>query len=193
MLSDEQRKLVEDNMNLVYFYIHKHHLSLDLSDLAFIALCKAALHFDPSRGFKFNTYALRAIENEIALYFRKSGNKILINEINESEFKIKLPDDTDASIFDYVESDLDNKLRAISVYENIDDFTESLSDRDKLIFTSVLFKLKTQNELAKELNYSQAQVSRIFKNLRLKFIDKYYKGMTLDDVKEEIYGKRNNC
>ncbi|MCL2822335.1 MAG: sigma-70 family RNA polymerase sigma factor, partial [Firmicutes bacterium] len=53
-----------------------------------------------------------------------------------------------------------------SVDENIDkiilkDLIKSLSDRDKLIISLRYFKDKTQSDVAKVLNVSQVQVSRL--------------------------------
>ena len=60
-LNDEQRKLVEDNHNLIYQYLIDNKLPQDeYYDIAAIGLCKAALKYDTSKG-AFSTYVYRAI------------------------------------------------------------------------------------------------------------------------------------
>lgn len=50
-LSDEQVKLVEENHNLIYSFLSSNNfLADDYYDLAAIALCETALHYDPSKG-----------------------------------------------------------------------------------------------------------------------------------------------
>ena len=70
-LSTEQRKLVEENHNLIYAVIHRLNLSVeDYYDIAAIGLCKAAIKYDSERGM-FSTFAFSVIRNEILMDKRK--------------------------------------------------------------------------------------------------------------------------
>lgn len=61
-LTDEQRKTVEENHNLIYKVINDCHLDPDeWYDVAAIGLCQAAQRFDPNAGFQFSTYAYKSI------------------------------------------------------------------------------------------------------------------------------------
>lgn len=65
-LTEDQKQLVEENHNLIYKVLYDHHLDIDeWYDVAAIALCKAAMGFDPERNFQFSTYACAAIWNNI--------------------------------------------------------------------------------------------------------------------------------
>lgn len=45
-MTDEQKQLVEQNHNLIYFYLYRHNLSIEeYYDVAAIGLCKAAITF----------------------------------------------------------------------------------------------------------------------------------------------------
>lgn len=49
-MNDEQRKLVENNHNLIYAILHKYNLPIDeYYDVAAIGLCKAAITFDAEK------------------------------------------------------------------------------------------------------------------------------------------------
>ena len=64
-LTEDQRRLVEENHNLIYKVLYDHHLDVDeWYDVAAIGLCKAAL-FDPELNFQFSTYACASIWNNI--------------------------------------------------------------------------------------------------------------------------------
>ena len=81
-LNEEQRKLAEDNHNLIYFVLDKYGWSVeDYYGLAAIALCKAAHNYDPERRTAFSTYSVRAIKNEILSDKRKERS------IKRSRFK----------------------------------------------------------------------------------------------------------
>lgn len=62
----DQKQLVEDNHNLIYKVLYDKHLDIDeWYDIAAIALCKAAMLFDPGKKIQFSTYACTAIWNNI--------------------------------------------------------------------------------------------------------------------------------
>lgn len=69
MLTEEQRVLVADNAKLVTWCLKKFTRSQwygvmsrdDLVSEGYVALCRAAVGFDATLGFKFSTYAVRAI------------------------------------------------------------------------------------------------------------------------------------
>lgn len=61
----------EDNEKLVYSVYNKkfgkyYHLKDDLLQIGRFALWKACLRFDATKGYKFSTYAVKAIINEMA-------------------------------------------------------------------------------------------------------------------------------
>jgi RNA polymerase sigma factor (sigma-70 family) len=74
-LTPERKQLAEDNMQLVsgvmnYIKERRWIYSFLLSDedmraAGMLGLCKAALNFDPTKGFAFSTYAWSCIVNEI--------------------------------------------------------------------------------------------------------------------------------
>lgn len=70
-LTPQQKKLVEDNHNLIYSLAYKKNINLDefYGDLA-IGLCKAALAFDENRG-KFSTLAYTSMYNEYKIRLRQ--------------------------------------------------------------------------------------------------------------------------
>ena len=61
MLTLEQQKMVEKNHNLIYGFMHKHKISPDYYGSAALGLCNAAIHYDPSFGTTFATYAYKAM------------------------------------------------------------------------------------------------------------------------------------
>jgi len=71
-LTAGQRQLVADNYPLVLYAVNRLWLNRSVSLLGddaigegCLAICKAARSFDPSKGVKFSTYAMRAIWHEI--------------------------------------------------------------------------------------------------------------------------------
>lgn len=136
-LNDEQRKLVEQNHNLIYSAMRKFGIKeKDFDDyygLAAIGLCKAAVDYDATRTKSFSTYVYLCIQNEITVYnkwkFRQrrdirkvvSYNQLLNDwDENDKEYSFLLNDDKDFeenSIFRLIFKDksyiINNKDRMI--------------------------------------------------------------------------------
>lgn len=72
-LNDEQRKLVEDNHNLIYAFLNSNNLSIDeYYDLAAIGICKAALSYKEDVS-KFSTFAYKCMWNQVMIEKRKQS------------------------------------------------------------------------------------------------------------------------
>lgn len=73
-MNDDQRKLAEDNMTLVYYIVNKyypqHTRDDDVIQAGMFGLCKAAMVYDESKG-AFSTIAGNYIVNYIKHHFRK--------------------------------------------------------------------------------------------------------------------------
>lgn len=79
ILNDDQRKLVEDNLDLIDRVIKKKFrfdetvLGLEYDDLyqvGAMGLCKAAAHYQAVPGAKFETYAYQVVKNTILDHMR---------------------------------------------------------------------------------------------------------------------------
>ena len=77
-MTEEQKKLVEENMNLVYFTLSRYYPWLlqdeDVRSVGMIGLMLAAQKWEPSRG-KFSTFAVKVIKREISNEWRKTQTK----------------------------------------------------------------------------------------------------------------------
>lgn len=122
------QKLIEENMNLVYFLINRYYPTFigdeDLAQCGMIGLCSAANNFDESSGIKFSTFASSCILNEFCKEFtrRKRHNKVISLDVN------KVNDDGEMkTIGDLIVGDEDVD------FFDCDEFYESLSPEDQMI------------------------------------------------------------
>ena len=155
-MTEEQKKLVEDNHNLIYFMIHKYNLDIEeYYDIFALSLYKAAINYDISKGYTFSTYALSAMKGDFLHNIRKgnaqrrSGTCVSINEVvydNNS-------DGSSITLEDTLSNGLDAFDESITI-----DFTK-LSDRLRRILW-LSYSGYTQNEISNIIGVSQAQVSR---------------------------------
>lgn len=91
----EQAKLVEDNHNLIYHILNKMHLpESDYYDVAAIALCKAAMSYEPERG-AFSTCACKYIEWALIAQLHTEDRKIRRNEKDVLHYNAILCEDTE--------------------------------------------------------------------------------------------------
>lgn len=175
VLNDAQRKLVEDNHNLIYSFLNSRHLSLDSVEdwygTAAIGLCKAALTYDESRGAKFATLAYVCMDNEVRMVMRNNRKCIVADysldyEYGNGEGTMELADIIPDNRDFYYPIYLNDAIKIV---------TQKLSDRDKEILNLVIYSGKTNTEIAKMYNLSQQTVSRIY----CRFIKKF--GEYFDD------------
>lgn len=77
-LTNEQRKFAEENIALVYHYIHKNNIDEqreeDLVGEFLLEYCKAILKFDPSKG-NFSTFLYKTLDNKWAKVYTYRRSK----------------------------------------------------------------------------------------------------------------------
>lgn len=170
-LNDTQRKLVEDNHNLIYSYLHSHNLSLDAIEdwygTAAIGLCKAALVYDENRGAKFSTLAYICMDREVKLIMRKSKRSVRATMSLDAELT---SGDGGCYLTDLVADPYDF-TSTIFINDAIRIATEGLSSRDKTIIHMIVDLGMSQKKISDQFGISQAMVSRIYKKYMGKIRD----------------------
>lgn len=166
-LNDEQRKLVEDNHNLIYSFLERRNLSLDAIEdwygTAAIGLCKAAMVYDENRGCKFSTLSYIIMDNEVKRTMR--DNRKCVSDTFSLDAPVEEVDD-----ITYSDTILDSNDLEYSACINdaINTALRSLSDRDRGIIEMIVDYGMKYEEIANRLKMTRANVSRIYK----KFLDK---------------------
>lgn len=79
-MTEKEKKLAEDNIELAYYIAHRWHkysrIELDEAiSCAQLGLVKAAMKFDAEKGCRFATYAYKIMENEIRMELRKRNRR----------------------------------------------------------------------------------------------------------------------
>ncbi|MBP3915718.1 sigma-70 family RNA polymerase sigma factor [Clostridium sp.] len=176
LTKQEKEDYAVEHYKLIYHTCQKFaNSSLQMEELlgyGQIGFVKALNSFEKDKNFKFSTFAVHCIKNEILLALRKenkyvthtvstnkplhedsSGNELVVEDILTDS--LKEVNDTES---EYIKS-LDNEFIIKSL--------EVLNDQEKEIII-LRFGLngkdaKTQKEIADEINMSQANVSKIEK------------------------------
>lgn len=174
-LGDEQAKeeLILHNMRLVAHVAKKYQNEEDeledLISIGTIGLLKAVSTFDYSFGNRFATYAIRCIENELLMYFRKNKKRKMevslfepIGTDKEGKqihlMEVLLVDEVDVAKQMELRRDMD------LIKKNLE---EVLSKREAMIIKKRygLYGERelTQREIARNMGISRSYVSRIEK------------------------------
>ena len=170
-LTEEQRKLVEDNIGLAYEFVHRKGFTYgyefeDAVQIALLGLIHAAMTFKESKS-KFSTYAFLAMQSQFNMEYRriKRQKESGIINISLSEPIIKneelYVEDIIVERQDSIES-----IETIIVVKNI---YEKLNDKEKQVMNMVFYakeKEANQKNIAKKLGVSQSFVSRTLKKFR---------------------------
>lgn len=187
MLSRSQQKLVEDNIQLVFFVIHKHKFNIEDVDIGWIGLCNAARLYKPESGLSFTTYAHKAILNEFLKEQRHNNTKgrqatlLSLDEVvySDGNDEIKLEDCLPDSI------DTASSAIIAEFFDKYCSYLATLNPKQYNIM-GLWLQNKKQRDIATEVGYTQAQISRIINNVNRKFIKKYYPNISYLDLEEDL-------
>ena len=172
-LTEKQQRLVENNHNLIYGYLHKNDLNFDdYYDIAAIGLCKASMGYKSVMG-EFSTYAYKCIGNEVNHYLRCNVNgktKIPIKELISYDVNI-LEDDGNESIADRIYNNNDIEEDIIISIDYLS-FITLLNEKEQLVIEHLQDGLK-QCQIAKEIGCTQQNISLTVKKIKEKWL-KYY-------------------
>ena len=160
-----QEKLVVNNMDLVPFTINRMGLipDDDLMSEGALGLVRAAINYDATKGHKFTTYAVSYIRGYLKTYLNTKA-------------KIVKPRKVDGKYLESRTTSLDcsESLELEAADDNVEsllivkDFLSKLDERERFIVKQLMVE-RTQAEIAKQLNTSQAQISRIVNIIRFKY------------------------
>lgn len=163
-------ELFYEHENLVYFVYNKHFNSAknhrykdDLMQEGRLALWEACSTFDKSKETKFSTFAVTVIYHKMLEVLLKLSKHAKNLSLNTAVLRGKEGDS-------YT---LEECLPAKEEYSSIDlkliiqECLDTLSARDRQIVVLICDGYK-QAQIAKYVNLSQAQISRILKQFKLK-------------------------
>lgn len=173
MLTEEQKKFVEDNICLLYHYLHKHKLDIEeWFGILACKMCECVISFDNSRKIKFSTYLYFCFDNEVRFRYRQS-----------EEQKLKKYEFTKISTDYIIKEDFTKSLSLMEcIPDNNVDIEETNINKDTIIICLryirnnfskrdvEIFRLylegKKQRTIAEIIGCSQPQVGRIIKNIQ---------------------------
>ena len=168
-----KERLILHNMRLVAHVAKKYQNDEDeledLISIGTIGLLKAVSTFDYNFGNRFATYAIRCIENELLMYFRK-------NKKRKMEVSLYEPIGTDKEgkqihLMEVMLVDEIDVAKQMEVRRDIEmiqkNLNKVLSEREALIIKKRYGlcgeREMTQREIARQMNISRSYVSRIEK------------------------------
>lgn len=156
-----RQKLIEDNMNLVYFVIHQHFPRYvndeDLVQVGMIGLCKAADSWSEDKG-AFSTFATSCIHNTICMEFKYRNRQKATYSL---DYTYSDSEDEPTTLGDMLigTSDVD--------WVDIDELYSALSEKERLIVEMKRRGL-TKYEISKRLGISQQRARKHLRQAKLR-------------------------
>lgn len=164
MCTVNRQKLIEDNINLVYFVIHTYYPTFiydeDLIQCGMFGLCRAGNAWDEEKG-AFSNFAIHCIRNEIyrEFYNRKRHKSTLSLE---HEYRDRSDDTMTLAESLVGEADID--------WVDVEGIRSKLDEVDQKILDCKLSGMSTA-EIAKRLGYSRQNITRRIRQMRLSMED----------------------
>ena len=176
-LNDEQRKLVEQNHNLIYSAMRKFGVRNekfdDYYDVAAIGLCKAVMSYDPDKQTALSTLVYSCIKNELYDQFR--SEKTESNQFNQQILSYnvlcKTAENQNSTMEDIVlvDKNFEENLISMLIFR---DRIRTLMDKDKqMIYLRI--SGYTYDEIAKEFCISKQAVHQKMNRLKAKLLLRY--------------------
>lgn len=167
-LTKSQRKLVEDNHNFIYYFLRRHNLNIEeWYDTCAIGMCRAAMNFQPEKGFQFLTFAGACLLNEIRQAKRKQKRKGRDTECYSLDQVVPGTEDfTLADTLASPESLEDTVLQSMQLRQGMD----SLSRWERTVLMLFAGSGLPQRVVAERFGKSQAWVSRVLTRIKKKLL-----------------------
>lgn len=151
----------ESNMPLVTEIYKKYFSNMtwlkeDIMQSGYIGLLKACNKYKAENGYKFSTFAMKCIKNEILMYLRKENKHIK----NDTNFIIRLKDDEEVEIIDELG------------FNDIDEFSYTRKFIENCEHKNIIklwLQGYTQAEISRELNINYKLIGQIIKKEVLNF------------------------
>lgn len=151
-LTKSESKIVEDNHNLIYGFLHSRGLDEDIYyGLIAESLCKSAMIYDRDKG-------------EISTIFYKVANNDLYNEWRRNNFQKRQHGGLVSLETNWIESEYDLEEEVIS-----NSILEELLQSEHGEIIKLRMEGYTQQEIADMLEISQTGVSRILQKVGEKY------------------------
>lgn len=175
---EEKNQIAEENYSLVFYVVKMFQNSGipydELASIAIVGYAKALNAFDTERNVKFSTYAINCIRNEILFFLRKekghmrnnvSMNTVLSMDKNGNNLSLE---DT-VSEQDGNRPSLEEDIMVADDVKFLRFALEHLTPKEQYIVTYRYGIdrgiIKTQKEIASHIGMSQANVSKMEKNI----------------------------
>ena len=173
MNSAEKAELAEKNMALVWYAVRQFQSTgYDVEELysaALLGMAKALSNFDLSRGFKFSTFALFCMKNEILMELRRGKRRISAVYYDDL---ISSGKDDGLTLLETLPSSADTEGEAISkvaLQKALGLLTQR--EREMLVLDA---DGQRQADIAKDYGVSQSYVSRIVAGAKQKIRSELY-------------------
>ena len=164
-LTEEQRELVNNNIGLVKKFIEKNRLKYDdRYDLICIALCEAAITFNPEKG-KFSTHAFWKMQQKLT----NEATNMNRNKRGNNDKPMRLDQTVRVENEDYTLAELvaseDNVEESAMLRRNMADMMKRLTQTEQII-AAELAKGATQKEIGNKMGLSQQAINAYIKVMR---------------------------
>lgn len=177
-MNQTQQKLVEENHNLIYSFMNKNRLSLnaveDWYGTCAVALCKAALIFNPDTNIAFSTLAYVCMSNAMKMVFRSQDKEIK----NPLSLQYTITEEENITLQDCICSRSD-EIGQVEFYTVFNKHYNKLNETHKNIINDFIYTDMTQGELSTKYNISRATISRIYH----KFLNNIYSDLYGSEVR----------
>ena len=201
---DLKNTLIIGNLKLILSVIKKINFSNnvdrdDLFQIGSIGLIKAIDNFDISYNVAFSTYAIPMIQGEIRRYLRDNNNVKISRQIKDLAYKIlktkeeyiskNYKEPTNEEISKILNEDLykiDEAIKSLNCVVSLQDCVIQENGEEMNYLDHLSENYNFEKDFINK-NTLKLGISKLEKTQKAVIINRYYKGMTQEEIAKELF------
>lgn len=169
IMNEDKKALAEKNIALAHFVAQRYkNVGVEYEEIvscAYVGLVKAAIHFNPQKGYKFSSFAVKVMRNEILMFMRRENKTLTLSLetpiIPDGRLTLKDTIVDERNVLENTELMFDMEVNRAVLNEQ----------ENRLLNAKLRNPGMTQNELSEYLGVSQSYISRMLRMIKKKMMN----------------------
>lgn len=170
-MTDVQRKMAEENHDMIYWFMNRKNIPMDDYDIYALAYLRGIMTYNSNIG-ELSTHIVNVMENERKSTYRNSMRKKRQAETISFDLEFDGKDNSKMTLGDMIEDVSANSYEDVECEAFAEDFISTLGESEKVILLEKYRNGEScSKKIAEKMGLSRQRVNVIEKRIQKKFIE----------------------